>query len=348
MQADAQVLRKWVFPQWPVALILLTAAFFLNDSRVEDWPPYLLFLPFLASIILFGLPHGALDDQILVRAFKKPKAFWSRLLLIDAAYLAVALAFLGFWFLSPEIAFLLFIGITWVHWGQGDLYVLSRAYGASYTRRLPVQLFVIFLRGSLPMGLTAICYPAVYSDVALWTIQVIDPTVEFHHLLSALYPVLPFAFLCLLLLIFLYLTFLFLQVQKEGKTAGWIDAIELLILFFLFSSIHPLLSIGLYFCFWHSTRHLSRLHAFSNERSQHANAFSLFPLKTLLRTIPNTAISIFGGIALWFFLGGLNLDIFSILGIYLILIAILTLPHLGVVTFMDLQESNFCKRFKEL
>ena len=37
------------------------------------------------------------------------------------------------------------------------------------------------------------------------------------------------------------------------------DILEVALLIVVFATVEPLLAIGLYFCFWHSTRHIARL-----------------------------------------------------------------------------------------
>ncbi len=343
MQDESIRLRKWVLPQWPVALVLLSAPWLLQDAWTANWPTFLIFLPFLASVVLFGLPHGAIDDQIIAGILRKPKVFWVRLALIDTAYLTIALLYLAFWFFQPASAFAFFVVLTWFHWGQGDLHVLKKIIQARYADFPPLAGIIVLLRGSLPMALTAMCYPGVYTDVARWTIRALRPGNDL-HLASGIYTILPVTYLVLLSAITLYLAYISMRTIQDKSLSGWIDAAEILLLFFLFSSIHPLLSIGLYFCLWHSTRHLSRLQGWLNCRQQEEGEFQLFPAKVLLRSIPNTLLSILGALGLWFFLGGIELPLTSILGIYLVVIAILTLPHTAVVIWMDWMESNFCER----
>jgi Brp/Blh family beta-carotene 15,15'-monooxygenase len=112
---------------------------------------------------------------------------------------------------------------------------------------------------------------------------------------------------------------------------------ETMLLFGFFALVHPVLAVGLYFCVWHAARHIARLlltdatarAALRNQRD--GAAWRRFALQAL----PLTA----GALLL---LGGLHRvvpdppsTVPEFVGLYLVLIAVLTLPHVLVVLWMD-------------
>lgn len=333
MADEMRLWDTWFRPQLPYGIFLL-ALWMLSLSIDPESVDLVVFLPFLGSILVFGLPHGALDDRVYFKQrrrgskdFATPVAFYSFYLGLIAAYLSV-------WYFFPVLAFLLFLFITWFHWGQGDLYTLRAVYQAHHVQSLFCGAVVILLRGSLPIFLTFLCYSEIYVQVANWSIALFadDPP----GFPPSLFLMLPTLFLLYTGGIALYLVLTFLSAPSTRKKAWMLDAGEILILFLLFSTLHPLISIGLYFCLWHSLRHLARLEGWISSDSPPSRlVFPWFPKKAMGKAFPNTALSLIG-LFLIAILGhqqSLGLQMFT--GIYLVLIAVLTLPHLWVVAWMD-------------
>jgi Brp/Blh family beta-carotene 15,15'-monooxygenase len=332
--------RNWIFPQLPLYGFLILIAFSFRDPVLQHLPHPAVFIPFFASAILFGLPHGAVDDQVWAGFLKKPSALWAKILLIDTSYILIALAYLSFWLFYPNLAFALFIIITWFHWGQGDLYAVHRFYKGHYLDSPLLKVLIILIRGGLPMLLTGLCFPQVYLSVAEWTVTAIKPGASFVTFDSNIFQFFPILYLAFTSLIIVYFLLLLIIAPRNNKFPALLDAAEVLILFLLFSSIHPLLSIGFYFCFWHSTRHLTRLSFWFNPPGGPTHKFYWFPRRILLRSAPNTAFALLGSIGIFSLLGFELFSLEQILGLYLVLIAILTLPHIVVVSKMDLVESS--------
>jgi Brp/Blh family beta-carotene 15,15'-monooxygenase len=134
------------------------------------------------------------------------------------------------------------------------------------------------------------------------------------------------------------------------KRARWRDAVwdfgetaGLLVLFLLW---HPLVSIGLYFIFWHSWRHLVRLvddiPELRQRREQDSPRLAWVALAG--RTLPNTlaAIALLG--VLGFAVGGWTEGVYSLVGVYLVLLACLTVPHTVTVWVMDQRDGLHGRR----
>lgn len=336
------LIRNWILPQVPYLIVLTLGILFLGDATIATLPGYFIFIPFCLSILLFGLPHGAIDDQVLVMVLPQEIPKWKRRIFAFTVYIIISGLYLLLWILLPTFSFLLFLGITWFHWGQGDLYQLKHAYKIPYLNHSFMGMGSLLVRGSLPMFLTFLVYPDIYLSIASWTIAILDSSENPILLSTSFLLANPGLFLAYSLFLTLYLLVAAILCRNSNFIFWLLDACEILFLFILFSNIHPLLSVGLYFCLWHSVRHLARLDFWFQKPRPNKGpaAFRPFPVGLLVKTVPNTLISIVGLLAFTAIYQVRVGDLQSMLGLYLILIAILTLPHLGVVSLMDLKESN--------
>lgn len=340
----SEFLRRWMQPQLPVFLVLLAAvalAPVFSGLRLE---PVWTAIPLLFSAVLFGLPHGALDDRVLFRLFQIRAGAWLPRLAVYAGYVAVALAYLVAWFAQPAFAFLFFIAMTWFHWGQGDVYFLRHIYRAPYLLHSRTMCVLSgFIRGGLPMFVTFIFHPSIYLDVAAWCTRIFPGGRALPDFFYKLPVFAPAAFPAFLFFVGIYLLAAAFRSPPHNRVVAACDAGEILLLLLLFIVLHPLVAIGIYFCIWHGLRHLVRLQSWM--RSDSIPGFSLFPASVLLKSIPNTAISILALLVVTWVSRQAFDSWQDLIGAYLVLIAVLTLPHLGVVTWMDARESTRKGRF---
>jgi Brp/Blh family beta-carotene 15,15'-monooxygenase len=296
-------------------------------------PPVVRYLPFLASLIVFGLPHGAADHLAVARlGGSRP------MVAVGAAYLLGGAAYIGVWLVAPALGFASFIVLTWYHWGQGDLYVLL-AVGEDYLRSRGQRLGALAVRGGIPMIVPLLGSPEVYRSVAEATVRLFDSGLVTAATLDAAFrPEVRLALgggLAALSLAALAVG----GVRAGVDSRGWrIDALETGLLWTYFLVVPPILAVGLYFCLWHSVRHVVRLVAVEDggvglERGQILPALAGFGRDALPNTVG--ALVVLVGLAFVAPPGG---NLLSLLGLYLVLLAVLTLPHTAVVTWMDLRE----------
>ena len=122
--------RTTLWPSW-AGIAVVATAFSLGVTL----PDRLRYLPLLASVAFIGLPHGAVDHLAVPRARdKSPTRRWFAR--VGLLYLLVGGAYAGLWFLAPGLSVLLFIAMTWAHWGQGDLWPLLEVVGVDHLRSL--------------------------------------------------------------------------------------------------------------------------------------------------------------------------------------------------------------------
>ena len=319
-----RALLQWVvLPSWLIlgALAVLFALLRAYDLSV---PPEYRYVPFLVSIVLFGLPHGAVDHLVPAR-LRDRKPDLRSVTVVLVVYTVFVVVYAAVWFVAPAFAFAFFIALTLYHWGQGDLHA-SLAFLRTNVRTRLGRASTLVARGSLPMLAPLVFFPDEYREVADAVIGVFDPrgasTVAFAF--EPTFRLVVGVFLVAVCAATVYFS-------RSTFEAG-----ELLLLGVYFASVPPILAVGFYFCFWHSTRHIARLLALdpvASERVESGNVSGAF-LRFVKDATPLTlgALVVFG--ALWY-VASPPATLEGFFALYLVLLAALTLPHAGVVTLMD-------------
>jgi Brp/Blh family beta-carotene 15,15'-monooxygenase len=288
------------------------------------------------SVLVLGLPHGAVDHLAVPRVRGRPVTLRA-LAGVGALYGLLGGAYLALWFLAPVPAFLLFIGITWAHWGQGDVYALLALADADHLRTRTQRLATAAVRGGLPMLVPLLSSPGQYRRVAraLTGRFGVSPAdlaplfrVETRLVLGA-----GFALLTLGTLAVGYA-----RTPDGLANDGWrLDAGETGLLWLFFLAVPPILAVGVYFCLWHSVRHIARLVLLDPgsvtglRDGRAAPALGRFARDAA----PLTLVSVGFLVAFYYLVPVQPADIEGLVGLYLVLIAVLTLPHVVVVSFMD-------------
>lgn len=255
-----------------------------------------------AAVIVFGLPHGALDLNLVRGA---TGGSWTTLAAAVGLYLLAAGAVLAFWVFAPVVALFGFLFIAVLHFGLGDtedLRGLQRAvevvarggfagiaplvFHPCATRKLFALLVGPSATATLDSTLAAVASPAAF----VW-----GP--------------------CL---------FAALVWRALQHRSGWIAACaELILTAAVFAVFYPLAAFLLYFCFVHSIRHITDLGAARfPEHGGHA-------ARWLLReSLPFTAVTmVLAGIVWWVFARSSAYDEAMICTIFWGLSA-LTVPHM--------------------
>jgi Brp/Blh family beta-carotene 15,15'-monooxygenase len=326
--ADAvpRILRRRLFTPTTVALGLLAAVFAVLDLAGATVPLAVQVVPFAASVLLFGLPHGALDHLVPARldpGISRRRSITAVVLL----YAIIGGATAAIWLTAPMVGFALFILITWFHWGQGDLW-LDRALDEEPGSRIDAVL-TLLVRGALPMLVPLIAHPGDYATVLASMVGVVDPGAATGLGVLATAPVRAAAAAALVLVVAAHLLLRRRQGAPIRRAAG-----EIAVLAAFFTTVPSVLAVGLYFTFWHAVRHIVRLELLEpgGRAALAAGRLGRGFLRFARDAWPVTlcAVVLLVGAALAFRSAGL--------GTYLLLIAALTTPHTVVVTWMDRRQ----------
>ncbi len=326
--------RLTLLPGW---VVLASAA--LVFAVVGEVPLAYQLVPLAASVVLLGLPHGAVDHLALPRTRGEPVTRrW--LAVVGGIYLVVGAAYAAVWAVAPAVAFASFILLTWIHWGQGDVYPLTAVVGAAgtYPGGRAHRVLVAATRGALPMVLPLVAFPAQYELVARTLVGLFDADAAAS--LSAAFTVEARAVAAGVVGV-LVVASLLVGYLHAGPTLPWlVDAGETLLLVGYFLTVPPVFAVGLYFCVWHALRHVGRLVAVDPvgadalRTGAYRSALSAFARDAA----PLTAVSLLFLVAFALVVpGGVETPL-ELVGAYLVLIAVLTLPHTLIVVWMDAEQ----------
>ncbi len=320
-------LRVWLtYPAWlTLALVLmLSCAFPVLAVRWQFWP-------FVLGMVFLGLPHGALDH--LAPLFILHRRLTPRYLAFFVlGYAALVALYLAFWHVFPLAALAVFLLCSWLHWGQGDAYFL-RAFDEQPAPRSPWGGFLIWaVRGGLPILLPPLAHPQAFAQVADGILSWYGSKADW--MLAG--PEREAGLFVLALTIAGYLW----QSWTLSRGAFWRDAGEVTLLTVYFLVVPAVLAVGVYFCVWHSARHLARLMLLdaADRTPLSRGQVGRCVLRSAAQALPMTlgALGFLAGLFWW--QGRAFVGAGSFVFLYLSLIAALTFPHFLLVLWMDREE----------
>jgi len=319
-----RVLAAWL-PWLPVAAA--TLAFAVGLSVPREWR----YVPLVVSVLAFGLPHGAVDWAALPRAaVGRLDRRW--LAVVGVVYLVFGGVYAVGWFLAPLPAAAAFLALTWFHWGQGELHPLRAVLGVDHLDTRFRRALTVAVRGALPMGVPLLAFPDRYLAVLESFVAPFGGTVPAWPFVAAARLALGAALAAL--------TVGTLAVGYRAATdrRAWaVDAGETGLLWAYFLVVPPVFAIGLYFCCWHAPRHVARVLALDDralarlECGRLVGALARFAREAVLPTVA----ALVGCGALWWAMPAPRATIAGLVAVYLVAIAVLTLPHVVVVTWLD-------------
>ncbi|MGA1540593.1 MAG: Brp/Blh family beta-carotene 15,15'-dioxygenase [Chthoniobacterales bacterium] len=283
-------------------VVALLAAALATSPFVPAVPLGLQLTVLALAVVVFGLPHGALDLALVRGA-----AQGSRLALAAAigVYLVVSAAILAVWIAFPVAALLGFLAIAVIHFGLGD----------TEDRHGPQRAVEVIARGGFAGIAPLVFHPQTTRDLFA---LLVGPASS-GHLDAALAVITAPA-------TWLWITCLIVAVlwRSLQRAPGWLPAVaELLLTAAIFAVFHPLSAFLLYFCFVHSVRHISDLGAARfPESAARARRW------LLLESLPFTLATVVLGAIAWFaFARTLDFDEAMMRVIFWGLSA-LTMPHM--------------------
>ena len=308
---------RWSAPGW-AALVAVGGLALLAPSAADA----VRWLPFLLGLVVFSLPHGAVDHHVPRRlGHGRTREF-------VAVYALAVLAGLALWALAPVATLVAFLVVAGLHWGAGDAWFARTVHGRRpFAGRGDAVLFVA-ARGMLPVALPALAHPgelargadAILGAVGAGAAPVLAGAPRVAGLVTVAAVVAAAAVSAL-------------RAGPGGPRGRAIDAGELLLLAVFFVVTPAVLAVGTYLLVWHAPRHVARLIATDPAQA------ALPPARGLLawtrEAAPLTLVSLAGlGLLLataW--RGPVAPE--AVGGAGLALIAALTFPHAAVVAWMD-------------
>ncbi len=342
-RAATRAVDRW-FARLPA--IALAAALPIA-AVTPSFPVEIGLIAFALGTLTTGMAHGAVDHLVPFRAASTSLSHSIAVVSVVYAVLGAAVV-IGF-FLAPVAAFVGFIALTWLHWGQGDVAALAVA-GVEHLRTPAERALSGFVRGGLPMGVPLVAQPAEYRLVAEWVVGLF--VVDAAAASSAVDPLFTEPIRLGVGGVMVGATVLsagigYVRVRGGASRRGWVrDVGEVAVLWAWFSLAAPVFAVGVYFGAWHAMRHVGRL-ILVDERAAAAMA----------RGEPRVALGRFARDAAPLTLGGYLVvglvavavpagvaDGGSLLAVALVAIAAMTLPHVVVVAWLDIEQGIWSNR----
>ncbi len=302
-KTNNEIIQLQVF----VGLAIIGLNFFLYD-----WFEAIRYYALAASILIIGMPHGALDHKIYFKALHKEETLKTQIIFYSG-YLLVVAVYAWLWYVQPFIGFVLFMLFTLYHFGQSD------------TERLPLngflkQLFIV-ARGLSIAGLI------LFGSDPFYTSRVVE-SVTGMSLISIVYNFTTTEDLRLFFVVMYPSVYLLGSLlSKKVPLKSWLS-LDALVVPALFSLVDPIFAFALYFGLWHGYNHTKTMLDFLSSKDEQIG-FGWFYKETALFS----AISYIGLILIYFLVQAFG-DEALLVAILFTLISVITLPHMLVVEQM--------------
>ena len=255
----------------------------------------------LSLIFLIGLPHGSFDLAILIGIVKN-KTF-PKITCFIFSYIGLGVIVVISWILAAQLALIVFLIISVIHFGLGDTV-------RSSTNRLSklTQIVQILSHGGAIISITSL---SNYEEVNLiFSILTFGSTWLVWIVIKIL----------LIVTALSMLTYFIMSIQIPQLRRKFMELTALSLAFYMFP---PLVSFSLYFCFIHTVRHVSSVWTFLLNENSYKYIFST----VLLLTIS----SWFLGVIAFLVLDNYFPPEFAMLQVTFIGLAALTVPHMVLV-----------------
>lgn len=223
-----------------IAVVVLLTAALAASPFLPSLPLAAQLTLLAAAVVVFGLPHGALDLNLVRGA---TNGSWMTLAASIGLYLLAAGAVLAVWVWAPVAALLGFLLIAVIHFGLGDTEDLNG----------PQRAVEVVARGGFAGIAPLVFHPSTTRDLFALLVGP-NSTAALDSALATISS--PAALVWILCLV---AALLWRALQHRS---GWIAACaELILTTAVFAVFHPLAAFLLYFCFVHSVRHIADLGA---------------------------------------------------------------------------------------
>lgn len=291
------------------AILLLIGCMFLGlHYYIFPIDPKTQMIVLLSLVFLVGVPHGALDflvDEQNKVALKQPfsiKKFVS-------LYLFRLFAFALVW-IFPWVAFSIFLLFSIYHFGETDM------AGMLKTKKKASILY--FAYGSFILGVLLLVHLPQIKD----TLPVIKNFVES----STLYAKLEVSrYLIIMALGFLFTVAIVYQKSIDNIVVTLPQLIRLIFLLTIITLLPLLMAFAFYFALWHSILSVRNIFtyfkSFNNDKK-----FAVICNKSIL-----FSVLALGGMVILYFVLNYFLPDMNMLFALLIILSVLTLPHLQVM-----------------
>ncbi|MBA2534348.1 MAG: Brp/Blh family beta-carotene 15,15'-dioxygenase [Rubrobacter sp.] len=296
------------------------------DSSLSD----LSFLPWTLGLVLFGLPHGACDH--LVASKLTGRRSMGDVLSFVVFYLGAAAVVFVLWMADATLALALFLALTAWHWGSAD---------AAHCR---VEGLAPFFIASVARGALVISAPVAFHQeqslsafVGILSVFREAPAWNAERVATL-------AVAGLLLSVIAEASIIFSNLLRPRAPSALRGAVETLLLIALFSLVSPVAAVGVYFVFWHAWRHVLRVSELLEEQgSRRETGLASTLVGYHAKALPLTLLTL--ALLLVLTLVSSLQEPQQLLGIYIVLISALTVPHAALISIWDIGTDALDRRW---
>lgn len=295
--------------------------------------------PWLVGLLFTGIPHGALDHRVGKELGSRDRTGLAAGPGFYVAYLGAVAFVLAIWFASPIAASVGFLAVAAVHFGQGDVYWSQRFGLASQSGSRGYRTILLLTRSLLPIALPLLAFPGEFDRAAEMLAMRLFGQASWSIPPQAMGAGLAVLTVVVVLQI-VWATWLAWGGDGATKKAALGDVMDTFLLVATFAIVPPILALGIYFNTWHALRHIARLLMITRSANATATSERLLPAFVAFQksTLPMTcgALAILAGLG-WVF-GRSLVSVVDLGLLVLVMLSMLTLPHVLVVTWMDARQ----------
>ena len=262
----------------------------------------------LAGIVMIGLPHGAYDGAVAIHLgiIKRFSSFVKFMII----YVALAALVVAIWMIAPIISLIIFLTISMLHFGAGDIKNGQGVLGFSEA----------LAHGGLAIVGISQFHRSEVDEIFSYLIN--SDTTYVWLAIDILTVATIFAIITCVL-------------QALNNSKWSVTVLELLLLGIVYAVAPPLLGFAIYFCCVHSARHFRKIYASIKQ--------SVSTTSIRNQAILFTSISwIAAGIAFWTFADFANPGP-TIMRITFIGLAALTVPHMLLIDGISKSKTMLAK-----
>ncbi len=271
----------------------------------------------LFSMVLLGVPHGALDLYIegkdIHSKYQKSNQFLLKYLLNIFLYASL-------WYLSPIIALIIFIFITAYHFGEIDWMGKSDTWTQKFVYSLLGMCWILYF---LSINISSALKIFLYVGQSNVTDQ------QWLHIASLVSPIALILIIATYIVLLLKRKYFFYQ-----SNHFYFSVIQLIILLVICHFSTLWVGFGFYFGLWHS------ILSFDKIRSSFSMPDTLKSWGHLLKQAMPFSIMAWIGMLFIMFMFYSSKNSTSLVTLLFITLSVLTLPHLQVFTKLKLRSSE--------
>ncbi len=296
-------------------LLLLGLILVLTHHYVYPLSISVQWIVFIVTMLITGIPHGAIDHLVDEQnEIHLKKTFSMRIFL--KKYLGKMLIYGIVWWFFPVLAITIFMGISAFHFGETDLLTLPK--------NEKVEKYLYLAYGWLILNVLFLTHLSEVIDILKSLPNFFDRFTNVLILLMGTYKYLYFSFCSF---VFIFTSFLFIK-NKKNTIPFLFTCLQGVVIILICSYLPFLLAFAFYFGIWHSLICFQSIRQYVIDKKE-KYAWQKLAKKALLFSI----IAIVG-ICLFIIIGNFYTQTSNLLFWLFIGIAILTAPHMTVMSSM--------------